>query len=232
MKTVNLLLAGLTVCSLLACNSNGGSASHSDEFHSADLSSFFLQGPVKTVDNGDGTHLTFDEQGRLIEAATGFSDAESGQPLVFKIVYDKMPGGTVLGGSIVRRDGEGRLLWVGYNGNGCSGEEGYHFEYAAEGMQYWYDTGECTGMIINEVLKTDSDGKPLQEKATYGDELGEAVTTIDYDYVSVDNHGNWTERKLSAQETETSYDYEDGGEEQVSTSTWESTQKRTITYYE
>lgn len=230
MKTANLLLTGLIMCSLLACDGKGGSTSHSDEFHSADLSSFFLQGPVKTVDNGDGTRLAFDEQGRLTEAATGLDDPNTGQPIVFQVVYDKIPGGTVIGGSIVKRDAEGRLLWVGYNGNGCSGEEGYHFEYTAEGMQYWYDTGECTGMLICEVLKIDSEGRPQQEKLTCSDELGESVSTIDYDNVSVDSHGNWTERKVNAQVVETSYEFED--EEQVSTSTQESVQKRTITYYE
>lgn len=232
MKTTKTVLAALALMGLVACE-KGNKA---DEFHSPDLSTFFLQGHVQTLFDGSAT-ITFDEQGRITNAETGLTD-HMDKDLVFNVVYDKLPGGSVVGGSPVKRDEQGRILWLGCNNMSCSGEEGYHFEYDVEEavMRYWFDTGWCYGQEVIEVKKTDENGNPLQEVCTYGDEEMCIETVIDYKYTEFDNHGNWTERKLKLETTTTTYSYDmDSGDEdegQVEKETSEDTQTRTITYYE
>lgn len=225
MKTKYFFLVGLTICGLLACNN----ATNTDEFQSPDLSTFWLQGNVKTLTDVDGTKKTFNEQGQLIEAETTDID-QDGQQRVFVITYDKIPTGTVVGGSIVTRDSEGRLCWVGYtNPLACSTESGYYFQYAeAHVSHYWYDYGECTNMLIVEVKKTDEHGWPLQEVAQAGDELYEIVSVRNYEYTNFDEHGNWTERKVSIESTVICYEDEEGNESEERK---EETEKRIITYY-
>jgi len=229
MKTLNYVALAFAVIGVLGCGGSNGSG----EFHSPDLSSFFLQGPVKTVDNG--TKVTFDEQGPVIEAEAEYTDPGE-EPLVFRVEYD--PSGNVVGGCSVERDDQGRLHWLGVS-DGCSGEQGYHFEYenVEDGiMRYWYDMGYCTGTEYRVVTKADELGNPLQERTTAGDEVGECASVIDYEYLTFDSHGNWTERKAKVESTVTTYvfDWETGedGEDEVEVSTEERTERRTISYYE
>lgn len=232
MKTTHLLLAGFSVFALLACV--GNKQQYSEEFHSSDLSSFFLQGPVKSLEYNDQT-FTFDQQGRIIEVIPGYSNYD-GQSVVIKVAYDMDPNGVVVGGSPVRRDGEGRLLWMGFE-DGCSGETGYHLDYHPDNalLSYYYDTGDCTGLEYIEVKTMDDTGLPLQENRQSGDEQGSYESTCDYEYVLFDHHGNWTERKVKVFSRETTYVFdEDTGMdgEEVKTDTAEKIEKRVISYYE
>lgn len=220
---------------MVACG--GNKEQKNEEFQSPDLSTFFLQGPVKSVTNDDGKTTTFDEQGRVIEAQTGF-EYPDGNPFSFKVAYDEVSDGMVVGGDPVRRDSLGRIQWLGWNNNSCSGEEGFHFEYGVEDviMTSWYDYGECYGSEITEVIKVDDKGNPLQEKSQYGDEEGGEESVIDYEYVTFDNHGNWTERKVKIQTNKYTIAWNEKKGEDITiespTETTEKTEKRTITYFE
>ena len=232
MKIKYLFFNVFAIGLLMACG--GNKQQYSEEFQSSDLSTFFLHGPVKTLEC-NGQSFAFDQQGRIIEAVPGYSNYD-GQSVVIKVTYDLDPNGVVVDGCPVRRDGEGRLLWIGFN-DGCSGETGYHFDYlpANAYMSYYYDTGDCTGIEYIEVTSINDDGLPLQENSQSGDEQGSFESTCDYEYVSFDHHGNWTERKakLTNRETVYVYDEETGTDgEEVKTDTEEKTEKRMISYYE
>lgn len=236
MKIRNILFLGIAAIGLVACGGKNGNSQQNEEFRSPDLTSFFLQGPVKNFVDNENHQIAFDEQGRIVEAETGFTDID-GKPLVFRVLYDKIPDGTVVNGSIVKRDGKGRIIWLGWNNNSCSGEEGYHFEYEKEEvlMRHWYDSGDCT-MPVTDVTKVDDNGNPLQEIYRYGDEEGDMESVIDYEYVTFDDYGNWIERKAKVQTTTTTYTWdEEKGEEGksvVETQSSEKTEKRKINYYE
>lgn len=227
MRTLYICLASLSILGLLSCGGqNKNSNQQGEESHSPDLSSFFLQGAVKSVDCG--TKISFDVNGRVIEAETGYRN-----PDVLKIIYDKMPGGVVVNGSIVKRDEEGRILWLGVADNGCSGETGYHFEYGEKGVRkYWYDNGDCSGIVFYEVTKLNENGSPVQEIRKREDEEMSLEETIDYEYVEIDNHGNWTKRNLKILAKTTTWTFDESGEDKVSTEVLDKVEKRNITYYE
>lgn len=226
------LLACLSVYGLMSCNNaaknvvNDETESEVEEFRSPDLSTFFLQGPVKVLEDVDGMKKTFDEQGQLIEAETP-EVGRNGQPLVYKITYDKVASGEVIDGNAVKRDGLGRILWVGYtNSLAFFPEQGYHFEYGEAGVKkYLYNTGDM-GRVTMEVTKTDENGLPLQETVTSGDDMIEEVSVKDYEYTAFDDYGNWTERKVKIKTTTTSYE-----DDSVTKNSSEKVEKRTITYY-
>lgn len=223
-----VVLIAFTACSNKATSNNDGS----EEFHSTDLSTFFLQGKVKTMTQNDQT-MTFDEQGRLMEVKMEYPGVDI-EPKILQISYEKMPGGTVVGGSIVRRDNDGRLLWIGgTNPNACSGEEGFHYEYNEQGItnKRWYDSGECYAMLTYELVKLNEQDLPIQETSSVADEEYEETATIDYDYTAFDDHGNWTERKVKMNIKTTEYNGDDGNEK-VTSENKEQTEKRVITYYE
>lgn len=192
----------------------GASASFSD------IKSFGMKGPVKSVEDYAllNAKMSFDKESRLTAIDK------------YRIEYNNTTG-TVVDGADVRRDNQGRILWVGKAG-GCSGEIGYHFEYNDKGLtKWWLDEGDCTEMTVYEVQEYDDSKRPTSVKSTSTSKEEKTVADIEYSFERFDEWGNWISCEQTIDFTTTIIDPDDGsehfGDSRVSTNKW----KRIIRYY-
>lgn len=234
MKKYSFLLMMALSAVIVACDNKDASK----EDVAPDLAMFNLSGPVKEVnietstDSGNRSFqiMKFDEQGRLILISAEAGDIEDG---AYEISYDTDPNGVVTNhdGQPVKRDEQGRILWLGING-GCSGEQGWHFEYAAEGLKVWNeDIGECWMTPIYEVKSWNEQGLPVEVISQSGDEEGVTSCEFTRNYTEFDDAGNWIECRMSVKCKDASFD-EDGNEVVSEDAASESQDYRTIEYYE
>lgn len=186
----------------------------------SDINAFGMKGPVKSVEDYAllNAKMSFDEEGRL----TAIDN--------YRIEYNNTTG-TVVGGADVRRDNQGRILWVGKAGE-CSGEIGYHFEYNDKGLaKWWHDEGDCTEMTVYEVQEYDDTKRPTSVKSTSTSKEEKTVADIEYSFERSDEWGNWISCEQTIDFTTTIIDPDDGsehfGDSRVSTNKW----KRIIRYY-
>lgn len=186
-----------------------------------DVKMFGLYGNVKSIEDYMffETSISFDEAKRLVQIGD------------YQIVYNGNTDGQVIGGAAVHRDEQGRILWVG-KAEGCSGEEGFHFEYADDVMsKWWHDTGECTGMVTTVFVNYDEKGRPIETKKEWFDEEIRGESTDLYEYSGADKWGNWTSREANTDYTIYSINSEDGSEHYVDSRESTTEQTRTIVYY-
>lgn len=198
-----------------------------DTLRTPDLALFDLQGPVDKISNGKGDFFiaAFDKQGRIISIGSTNWDNK------LSVSYEGSESGkvTASGGHNVKRDNEGRVLSISA-GSGCGDAPGYYFKYAKGRIsEYHYAWGECTGDVYHEVSAVDEQGRIINEKSGWGDELGYEEVTTTFTYTKVDEWGNWTER--SYKQNIVSEDYESDEEGIVKRSSKSGTETRTIVYY-
>lgn len=195
-----------------------------------DLAIFNLKGNVKTVkvtgvynDNKRTLmEINYDEQGRLTRLDE------------YKIAYDKVESGKVTNkkGNKVKRDKNGRITAIDC-ADGCSGEQGYHFEYGKNKMSYTIDYGECSGMYTEEII-TGQDGMETSATCTVNDEYMSWTLNQNYTDTKLDRYGNWIERKVKWESIEEEYNETEEGEQNnnVNKTNGSFTQTRKIEYYE
>ena len=249
---ITLAIIGLASCGNAVKNANGSDSTvieNRDTLQTADLSMFFLQGPVKTVsyqrreDGGaweETDKLEFDKEGRL----TGFQCWTASGDGYLKILYAKDPDGEILVEKQKRkieRDESGRItmLPTEYTDGKNNSNFGLYWTYNIKGrpsvketvVMGYYMTEEFTSW--NEKL-----GLPIVMKYEMSGRGMEEETTHTYTYKKFDQWGNFTEREIS-----THGKFEDrmllagdDGEEHYADDSYEirtnSIEHRIITYYE
>ena len=250
---IAVVMIGLASCGNAVKNANGSdstSVKGEDTLRTADLSMFFLQGPVKTVsyqrreEGGDWevvNKIEFDKEGRL----AGFkcwttSDAD----YYMKISYAKDPDGEILIDGEkrkVERDAKGRITMLPseYTFNGEENEIfGKCWEYKndrpAENsivLLAGYSTTE-TFMSWNEKL-----GLPIAIKIENSGKGYDETTTETYSYKEFDEWGNFIEREIDIYGEHHDYDMmmiddDESNDDEVTVVATKSVERRIITYYE
>lgn len=114
-------------------------------------------------------------------------------------------------------------------------EDEYQFDAKGRVVCHTYFDG-MMGVTEEYVYKGDN-RLPYKEVLSNGDELGNWTTTTEYEYVSIDKHGNWTKRIGTYKTVSNEYEdvmNDDGVWDQkisASESTGKNEEIRTITYY-
>lgn len=195
-----------------------------------DLTLFGTKGNVKAAkiiglyhDNKQTSmQLGYDDQGRLTRIDT------------YNISYEKVESGKVTNkkGNKVKRDKDGRITAIDC-ADGCSEQQGYHFQYGKNKISYTFDSGECTGLYGEEFI-LDNEGMEKSATCTSNDEYMNWTLEQNYTYTKFDQYGNWTERTVKW--TSTVEEYDDFGDEEqnnkVEKTNGSFTQTRNIEYYE
>lgn len=239
-KLMLLLRSGLlfmTCISFIGCTSkeNGGATSDIDGLKYTGAMSYGLQGPVKMVKNETEKQTTvFNKIGNIESyiSANGYRDCNNTyiyeSPLRYKI--EDIPYRIDIIGNVMRMICEPDEDIFEF-------EDEYEFDDKGRVIRHtWYD-----GMmgVVREFVYQGDNRLPYQEIESSGDELGDWSTTITYEYIDIDKHGNWTKRIGTSHSVSNEYvdvQNEDGElEYNGGAKTYESTEKieevRTISYY-
>ncbi len=249
---ISFAILGLASCGNAVKNANGSdstSVKGGDTLRTADLSMFFLQGPVKTVsyqrreDGGaweETDKLEFDKEGRLagMQCYTVSGDD------YMKISYAKNPNGEILLAGEkrkVERDGQGRItmLPTEYTFDGEYDEGfGRYWEYKNGRLAQHYKelpAGYSTAEIFTSwnaklnlplTMVIEDSGKGYDE-----------TTTETYSYKEFDEWGNFIEREIDIYGEHHDYDMmmiddDESNDDEVTVVATKSVERRIITYYE
>lgn len=199
------------------------------------IMAYGLQGPVKMVKNETEKQTTvFNKNGNIESfiSANGYRDCNNTyiyeSPLRYKngdIQYRIDITGNVM--RMICEPDEEIFEF----------EDEYEFDDKGRVIKHvWHD-----GMspVTQEFAYQGDSRLPYKETKSSFDEMGDWSTTITYEYIDVDKHGNWTKRKGTAQYVSNEYvdvqnedgewEYNGGTKTYESTDTVEETRK--ITYY-
>ncbi len=192
-----------------------------------------LQGPVKMLKNETTKQtVVFNKLGNIetFISNNGYRDCNNtyiySSP--FKYTIDKLPYRIECIGDTLRYINEQDEEIFGY-------EDEYQFDRQGRVTCHMYHDG-MMGVTVKYHYKGDN-RLPYQEILSSFDELGDWSTTTEYDYVSIDKHGNWIKRICNSKTISNEYEevMNENEEWESKTSTYESTDKseevRTITYY-
>lgn len=194
-----------------------------------------LQGPVKMVKN-DSTKLTtvFNKIGNIesLICKNGWNDYN------FTYIYET-PFRYRIESSPYRIECNGNTLrFINENDEDTlEFEDEYEFDSQGRVIKHvWY---EGMSPVTHEFAYQDDSLLPYKETESSFDEMGDWSTTITYEYIDVDKHGNWTKRKgtshtqsseyVDVQNEDGEWVYNGGTKTYESTDTVEETRK--ISYY-
>lgn len=184
------------------------------EFRSNDLSTFFLRGPVMSVERWDKfsneyvNDLSFDKNGNLVR----FGDSTA----------------------YVNRDEQGRIIALS---NYLPTEYlmdshwDYVYSYTPDGNVDMCEGGAYWCQIVSIFSDHDNNGNPMKETVSMEDDEGNSsVENYTYEYIQFDDFGNWTARKVGSHTTR-NYDLNTGDRIKESDKTDNFIEHRRITYY-
>lgn len=226
-----MAFAAIIICTGCSPKGTTGRSDEKPKFTTAQ--SYGLQGPVKIVKNGTTKQtIVFNKIGNIESfiSDNGYDNRND------TYIYES-PSRYTINGIEYRTECIGDTLRVINEPDEdiFRYEDEYVFDNMGRVVMHNFHEGMMGARIDYEYL---GDNR-LPDKETYSssDEYGDWSTTIDYQYIDIDNHGNWTKRIGYSKAITNDYEevMDDNGEYLTKTTTTESTditeESRTITYY-